>query len=819
MIDNLFLSVLEVSLSSSVVIILLLFLAPFLNKRYAIKWKYRIWIFLALHLVIPISGRNMMSLIEKMTNSITAGVTTDAAEIENKDMNEALAAAPRRIVVEIPSQVNEPFGPAASSDITLLIVLESVWIAGALLFLAAHLGSYGYYKRQILKGCIYVESLEVLRQLSDLCHELQIKDKISVVEYAKAESPMMIGFWHPLLVLPEKEYRQEELFFILKHELVHLKRRDVYWKLLFVAANAVHFFNPVIWRMRKEAVLDMELSCDERVMQGADFAARKAYTETLFSMLHRKQGTGGILTTQFYGGKQVMKKRFRNIIKKTKVRNGGVIWAGIAVLIIGLGIFIGCSVAKPEAADEEGGIVNDGIEVPEVVLGSAKALVSDWYGSAQMQNPDAHYVNWRIEALSYCYTYDDFNGMMLQVYQMNYEFLSDTPENIVLAGGMSVTEDGWVAPDYANSRFLIFGQNGDEISFLICLLENDCMPGDEAFDSDLRYQLEYMGIAEKTEDENTDTAILSYLMEGEVEEEYATLFVGDGFSIYVPDNWSLYAPDAWSYIYNERIQFWVAHFENQTLEKVQADLAVSQNMTTESRVSGKVEMAKQEGETITKVRLMEAADDVWGVFYTYPEEAIEGAGATLPVIADTFAVMNQNDQVWQSRMLRSSFWDFKPDIDMSAGSGFLFVNGLQLILPEEWADNVILEVAYAPGEGNNGDTLTVCEENNAQAGAGGVLFYLHYIDKDYYAFSQEEPYQMFGESIDKVLGVYEQDGHAYALVFELPREMNYVEGDEEMKKVYEDAFALVEQAEIVTDNMENFTECGVDDLDWVIYMD
>ena len=106
--------------------------------------------------------------------------------------------------------------------------------------------------------------------------------------FCGAASPMVIGIFKPLVVLPEIQYSEQELYFILKHELVHLKRRDVLLKLLFVAANAVHWFNPIVWSMQKEAVVDMELSCDERVVQGMDFADRKAYTETLFAALHRK---------------------------------------------------------------------------------------------------------------------------------------------------------------------------------------------------------------------------------------------------------------------------------------------------------------------------------------------------------------------------------------------------------------------------------------------------------------------------------------------------------------------------------------------------
>lgn len=123
----------------------------------------------------------------------------------------------------------------------------------------------------------------------------------------------------PVLILPEACYSPEELYFILKHELVHFKRKDLYVKLLLVAANGVHWFNPLVWIMRKEAAVDMELSCDERVIQGADHMARKAYTEPLFSTLHRRCARKTALSTQFYGGKRIMKNGF-NIFSSERGR-------------------------------------------------------------------------------------------------------------------------------------------------------------------------------------------------------------------------------------------------------------------------------------------------------------------------------------------------------------------------------------------------------------------------------------------------------------------------------------------------------------------
>lgn len=156
---------------------------------------------------------------------------------------------------------------------------------------------------------------------------------------------MIAGFLKPVLVLPPEQYGGEELYFILKHELIHFKRRDVWFKLLLMLANALHWFNPLIWLMHREAVVDMELACDERVVQGKGYRIRKAYTETLFSTLNGRKTAGTTLSTQFYGGKMIMKKRFRNILKMNRKKNGILVLTGVILLMAGMGAMVGCSVA------------------------------------------------------------------------------------------------------------------------------------------------------------------------------------------------------------------------------------------------------------------------------------------------------------------------------------------------------------------------------------------------------------------------------------------------------------------------------------------
>lgn len=320
---NLFLSFFEISVSTSLIVLVLLIFAPLLNRRYASKWKYYIWIALAFRLLIPLNlDLSLRPVVIKIPERITSPILTN---------NEP--------GISITLQTEQKF-----TGVTLLDFIAVIWSVVCLCFLFVHFFSFLHFKSQIIRKGTYIENSLTLHQLLKLQKDLQIKNKISIIKYSNAVSPMIIGFFRPILVLPDNEYSQEELFFILKHELIHLKRHDIYFKLLFVIANAIHWFNPLIYIMQTEAGIDMELSCDERVIQGTAYAVRKAYTETLLSTLHKQYKKTNALTTQFYGGNQIMKKRFKNILLKSKKKNGfSILICAISITVI-LGMMTGCSI-------------------------------------------------------------------------------------------------------------------------------------------------------------------------------------------------------------------------------------------------------------------------------------------------------------------------------------------------------------------------------------------------------------------------------------------------------------------------------------------
>lgn len=352
MLKNVFLSVFEISLSTGLAVLALILLAPFLNRHYVAKWRYWIWVLFALRLIIPFKGTESIvgTLAQAAASAVSAPV---AGDIYTPPAGASLSQG---IVLEIPAQMTMPIAPQAGDNhtagITPLDIAAVIWLAGCVAIVFLNIFIYRHYMGQVLKRGIPIDDSDILDMLQELKEELRIRRKLSVIRYSGAASPMIIGFGRPMLVLPEEAYRPEELAFILKHELVHLKRGDVYVKLLLMASKAVNWFNPVIWMMQKEAVADMELSCDERVVQGTNYSVRRAYTETLFSTLNRVCAKKVYFSTQFYGRKQIMKKRFLNILTKPQKRNGLFILAFAMILGICVETTFICAAGNAEAGQE-----------------------------------------------------------------------------------------------------------------------------------------------------------------------------------------------------------------------------------------------------------------------------------------------------------------------------------------------------------------------------------------------------------------------------------------------------------------------------------
>lgn len=436
MITNIFLDIFATSVSVSLIIIFLFVFTPFLNKRYAAKWKYLMWIIIAVRLVIPF---NMDISIPKIVIDVPAQITAPINTDHENDMGVTPSMETKPIGTDNGDAIKIlPQTEQTPERLSLLDIIAYLWLTGCLLFLSVHLFSFQHYKGQVAKKGIAVEEDYILQQVCKLSEELRVKPDIRILKYEDAESPMVIGFLKPVLILPGCDYSREELFFVLKHELIHIKRRDIYFKLLFVIANAVHWFNPFIYIMQKEAIVDMELSCDEKVIQQAAYNVRKAYTETLFSAFNKQHKKKTILTTQFYGGKEIMKRRFKNILATSPKKSGLSLCICAFGVILVSGMLIGCSVMGNAISEgqEETDSNAENLSMDDLIkIAEDKSFQSTDFGAYENGERD----DLGDDALNYYITFDlTYEG---NEYRLDFSFMKDT--------------------DILDSAMLIKGTNGE----------------------------------------------------------------------------------------------------------------------------------------------------------------------------------------------------------------------------------------------------------------------------------------------------------------------------------------------------------------------
>lgn len=301
-------------------------LKPWLDRRYSAKWRYGAWLAMAAFLLL--APARWEALVPEEAAAVTPPVVIEAPRLE-------LAVSRQEGVALRRPAALPPAGTGTAAEKPAVFPLEEVlaglWLAGAGLFSAYHLlGTWAFRRRA--RRWSRPAGERTLAAYGTVRGELGLKKAPPLRVSGAVDSPMVMGLFQPRLLLPGEDFGERELAFILRHELTHYRRRDLWYKLVLLAANALHWFNPLVWLLRREAERDLELTCDDAVVAGRDETERRAYSEALLSSIHRQKGLGrAALSTHFYGGKEVMMERFRNILGR-RGRKWGALALVLAVL-------------------------------------------------------------------------------------------------------------------------------------------------------------------------------------------------------------------------------------------------------------------------------------------------------------------------------------------------------------------------------------------------------------------------------------------------------------------------------------------------------
>lgn len=363
--ENLFLRVFTVSAAVSLLLLPLLLCRGWMEKRYSPWTRWGLWFAIALVLLAApwVPKPQAPVVVEAPTVTLTLPtrpqvvpsvpnlqpVTPAEAVGEPNQLTTPINDQTQNITPvqpethpQIPTQTNaQPVTPTAPqptapqrSTITLTALLGVIWLAGLTLVLLRQSVWYLLARRRLLRASKPVTGLE------HYAAELDLEGRVTFYHCKAVPGPMTLGVWHPAVLLPSEGLAVAAL----RHELYHVKRRDVAYKVFLLCACALHWYNPLVWLMYRLADRDVEACCDAAVVEGRDSGYKRSYGELLLTTAAEPQALP--FTTSFGGEAEQMKSRLTQLFRPGKQSRALVCL--VLALSIALGTLVACRQTAPK---------------------------------------------------------------------------------------------------------------------------------------------------------------------------------------------------------------------------------------------------------------------------------------------------------------------------------------------------------------------------------------------------------------------------------------------------------------------------------------
>ena len=333
---------LSMSFSGSLLILALLIGKQFLKNKISRQWQYYIWLVVVLRLLLPFETE--VSLMGKAYQVVDQAISQTAPlppqqqpplNVPGGNLAPAVGAEHHNETVGSPA--DDVTTAHLLQDIGVLLInhIWLVWLVAALGLLIRKITIYQGFMRYIHAGLTPVSDIEFLDRLSIAAERAGIKKPIELCVNPLISSPMLIGFFHPCIVLPSADISEKNFQYIVLHELTHYKRQDMFYKWLVQITVCLHWFNPLVYLMSREVTRACEFSCDEAVLakMGCDHA--QDYGKTLLDAMavvgRYKENLGAVTLSE---NKQLLKERIGAIMSFKKASKAIRLLTGMLTLCI-----------------------------------------------------------------------------------------------------------------------------------------------------------------------------------------------------------------------------------------------------------------------------------------------------------------------------------------------------------------------------------------------------------------------------------------------------------------------------------------------------
>lgn len=307
------LHILKMNLIAAVILLLTELFSRLSRGRYAFGWKYWVWFAVAVFLLVPVklpSGRlpqlTVNFVVEQPVKTADSNLLAAQKEAEVSQQTSAQTVQQTFHSHEI--QLKEtPFGFTFDQ---LLRLFGEIWLAGALFLGLVGLARYYLALHRLYRWSLPVDDEDILKDYQRLSREAELKKPPKLLKNDRLTTPVLAGLFHPAVYLTNERYEKQELCFILSHELTHYQRRDLWYKLLMQAVVSIYWFNPFLYKMRRDVERTVENLCDARVVGGLSSQEQLSYSRLLLKTA-AKQSRVPYLAAGLNDGILVFKERIR----------------------------------------------------------------------------------------------------------------------------------------------------------------------------------------------------------------------------------------------------------------------------------------------------------------------------------------------------------------------------------------------------------------------------------------------------------------------------------------------------------------------------
>lgn len=330
-------NLMQIGLTVSLAALVPLILRRLMKKRYPARMVCVVWAILALRLLVPVQLTLPQAPVQVMPRTSYV-VQSDQTAFRQAGL--PVGQNPTRWVTGTQAQTLSAADTGTVKTVDITDILLTLWLAGVISCILWQ--GIGYYRLiRSLKGkSRSVERADLHTILQEQCADLVIDREIPLRVSSAADCPMLAGFIHPTLYLPDERISRTDAAFIFRHELTHYKHGDLWLKLLLLAARCLHWFNPLVHLIARFAQEDIEAACDDAVVRGHDGAYRRAYGETILRSAIAQAQKRKALVSCFGDDKKTLMRRFEGLFDKSVKKRGVALVVMITLLVGSLGCMI-----------------------------------------------------------------------------------------------------------------------------------------------------------------------------------------------------------------------------------------------------------------------------------------------------------------------------------------------------------------------------------------------------------------------------------------------------------------------------------------------